>query len=202
MSDLRVRELERRWRASGRREDRLAWLRARGRAGGQPPSRLVLEALLGGLEARRLLGWGLDVQISAAADLLIGERAWCAWLAARGLAEVVERCALLGPCRPEVQRLLLAAQAAARSPNPRGAAAVRRGLAALPGVYEHAHTVGCSVHRGLAQLGLALPEQAEEPADWRSRAGAAAAAVALALAARAAGPERGRLAALLRACAD
>ena len=46
MSDSRVRELERAWRASGREADEVAWLRERVRAGELAPERLELAAFL------------------------------------------------------------------------------------------------------------------------------------------------------------
>lgn len=201
MTDRRTRELERSARRSGRSEDRLAWLRAWGRSGGLPPGRLALEALLGDAEARRLLGWGTDVDVAGAATLLAADRAWCAWLAAHALEEVVGLCpALAGPAGRPARRALAWARTAARQPNRLAAERVRAVLHALPEC--PARQAECCVHRGLAQIGLALPESAQEDdASWRTRAGAAAGAVALALAARAAGAGRLRLSERLRACA-
>lgn len=199
MADLGTRELERRARRSGRPEDRLTWLRAWGRSGGLPPSHLVLEALLGDAEARRLLGWGSDVDVAGAATLLAHDRAWCAWLAAHALEEVVGLCpALAGPAGRPARRALAWARVAARHPSRLAVDRVRAVLDGLPAC--SARQGECCVHRGLAQIGLALSDGGEDD-EWRTRAGAAAGAVALALAARAAGSGRLRLSERLRACA-
>lgn len=47
MADARLRDLERRWRASGSAQDEAAWLAARVQAGDLPAERLSLAALLG-----------------------------------------------------------------------------------------------------------------------------------------------------------
>lgn len=56
MADQSLRELLRRWQASGAPSDAAAWLGARLRAGELPPARLQAAALLGSPGARRLLG--------------------------------------------------------------------------------------------------------------------------------------------------
>jgi len=73
MSDEALRELERRWRASGAVEDEAAWLAARLRVGAQNASALRLRALLGEPAARLALGDSSPAEVTpgpAAADAL------------------------------------------------------------------------------------------------------------------------------------
>ena len=222
MSDLRARELERRWRETRHPADRLAWLRARARAGGLPPERLALEALLGDSTSRRLLGWGLDADVDDAARLFALDRPWITWLAARAVEEVLPRCPVLveGPRRAATEDLLARVRECARAPTPDLVGALPAlARAALDGACQNESTLmelpahvlartdthrgACLVHRALRQVSLAAqgllePTAVEDP-GWQARASLAAAAVAIALASRAADADRGGLVALLRA---
>ena len=62
MSDLRARELERRWRETGALEDRVAWLRQRMRGGELPLERLALAAAVGDAASGEVLGWPADLE--------------------------------------------------------------------------------------------------------------------------------------------
>jgi hypothetical protein len=70
MSDARLRELERAWRASGALEDEVALLQERWRAGTLPEARLRAAAALGHEAAIRLTGLRVDGSLEALWDAL------------------------------------------------------------------------------------------------------------------------------------
>ena len=93
MSDLRARELERRWRETGALEDRVAWLRQRMRGGELPLERLALAAAVGDAASGVVLGWTERPDPARLAGVL-AELGWarCALIALAATRAVLDRC--------------------------------------------------------------------------------------------------------------
>lgn len=99
MSDQRLRELERRWRESGRVEEEAEYLRERLRIGDLTPERLELAAHCGREGARRSIGAASADDVGSWAEALLG-------LPSLGVEELTRLCiawALVLPLREEVE---------------------------------------------------------------------------------------------------
>jgi hypothetical protein len=168
LSDERLRDLRRRWEASGQLEDEAAYLRERVRAGELTSDRLELAALCRHLGARAALG-GAAPEPPPDDDWL--HRSACAW--GRSSKPVAVRMALIaaelvlpdfeatrpGEARP--RRALKAAQAWLGAPSEEAAAEAAAAAAAAEGCF-----------RG-SPAGPEPLNRAYEAAEWAARAAAA-----------------------------
>lgn len=101
VSDLHLRELERRWRESGAREHEVAWIRARLRAGTLRPEQAELAAWCGHQGARAALDWSGGPELAVrlpARSTLAPEHTWADEIARRAGPEGVA-CALSAAAR-------------------------------------------------------------------------------------------------------